>query len=54
VNGADVSRLRAEVEQGTWTLQRALASGRYTYEIWAVDPMGNRSSTAVGEVRVNG
>jgi hypothetical protein len=52
--GDEVALLRAQVESGTWTLGRALASGRYGYELWAVDAMGNRSSTHVGEVRVRG
>jgi phosphoenolpyruvate synthase/pyruvate phosphate dikinase len=51
---ATVTRLRAQVEQGTWTLDRPLANGQYTYELWAVDAMGNRSTTQVGEVRVRG
>jgi hypothetical protein len=46
--------MRRQVEQGTWTLERALASGTYAYELWAVDAMGNRSSTHSGEVRVRG
>ena len=33
-----------QVEPGTWTLQRPLPNGTYTYELWAVDAMGNRSS----------
>ena len=53
-NGDDVMRLRSQVEQGTWTLERELATGRYVYELWAVDAMGNRSSTYPGEVTVSG
>jgi hypothetical protein len=53
-NADGVARLRSQVEQGTWTLERELATGRYTYELWAVDAMGNRSSTEVGEVTVRG
>ena len=52
--GDDVSRARWQVQQGTWTLEHELASGRYAYELWAVDAMGNRSSTHPGEVRVRG
>jgi hypothetical protein len=51
---ADVVTMRRQVEQGTWTLERPLASGTYAYELWAVDAMGNRSSTHSGEVRVRG
>jgi hypothetical protein len=54
VNGDDIRLLRSEVEQGTWTLERALANGRYSYELWAVDAWGNRSSTEFGEVRIRG
>ncbi len=50
----DVVTMRRQVEQGTWTLERELASGTYAYELWAVDAMGNRSSTHTGEVRVRG
>jgi hypothetical protein len=46
--------LRSQVQEGTWTLERALPNGQYDYELWAVDPMGNRSSTEVGEVRIRG
>ena len=46
--------MRRQVEQGTWTLERPLARGSYSYELWAVDAMGNRSSTQPGEVRVRG
>ncbi len=53
-NGDDVFRLRSQVEQGTWTLERELATGRYAYELWAVDAMGNRSSSYPGEVSVGG
>jgi plastocyanin len=52
--GEDVATLRSQVEQGTWTLDRGLANGRYGYELWAVDAMGNRSSTHVGEVTIRG
>jgi plastocyanin len=48
----DVATLRSQVEQGTWTLDRPLAGGTYSYELWAVDAMANRSSTFAGEVRV--
>jgi plastocyanin len=51
---ADVLSMRRQVEQGTWTLERPLASGTYAYELWAVDAMGNRSATHTGEVRVRG
>jgi plastocyanin len=54
LGGDGEARMRAQVQQGTWTLDRALANGLYTYELWAVDAMGNRSTTAVGEVRVRG
>jgi plastocyanin len=50
----DVVRMRSQVGQGTWTLQRELANGRYSWELWAVDAAGNRSSTDFGEVRVGG
>jgi hypothetical protein len=50
----DVARMRSQVEQGTWTLERPLASGKYTYELWAVDAMGNRSASEIGEVTVSG
>jgi plastocyanin len=53
-NGDDIMRLRSQVQQGTWTLERELATGRYVYELWAVDAMGNRSSTYPGEVTVSG
>jgi plastocyanin len=46
------SRMRRQVETGTWTLDSALARGTYTYELWAVDGMANRSTTQVGEVTV--
>jgi hypothetical protein len=51
---ADVVTSRWQVEQGTWTLERPLASGTYVYELWAVDAMGNRSETHTGEVKVGG
>ena len=54
VSGDEVLRLRSLVEQGTWTLERELATGRYAYELWAVDAMGNRSVTHVGEVTIRG
>jgi hypothetical protein len=54
VNGDDVRLQRSQVEQGTSTFERALPNGRYTYELWAVDAMGNRSATEFGEVRING
>jgi plastocyanin len=50
----DVATMRRQVGQGSWTLERELASGTYAYELWAVDAMGNRSSTHTGEVRVRG
>jgi plastocyanin len=50
----DEYSLRAQVEAGTWTVDRALPSGSYTFEIVAVDAMGNRSATETGEVRVRG
>ena len=53
-DGDEVAVLRSQVEAGTWTLERALPSGHYAYELWAVDAMGNRSSTHVGEVTVRG
>jgi plastocyanin len=52
--GEDVSRASWQVQQGTWTLEHLLPSGRYDYELWAVDAMGNRSSTSSGQVRVRG
>jgi plastocyanin len=52
--GSDVTRLRSQVGQGTWTLERALANGLYSWELRATDAMGNRSSTEFGEVRVSG
>jgi plastocyanin len=54
LNTAGEARMRAQVEQGTWTVDHALANGRYTYELWAADAAGNRSTTEVGEVRVRG
>jgi plastocyanin len=54
VGGDDIALLRSQVEQGTWTLERSLAGGTYTYELWAVDAMGNRSASEIGEVRVRG
>jgi len=53
-DGGEVALLRSQVEQGTWTLQRELPTGRFAYELWAVDAMGNRSSTQVGEVTIRG
>ena len=50
----DVFTMRRQVVAGTSTLERPLAGGRYTYELWAVDAMGNRSSVYAGEVRVRG
>jgi plastocyanin len=50
----EVTTLRAQVKQGTTTIERALPGGRYAYELWAVDAMSNRSSTFPGEVRVRG
>jgi plastocyanin len=54
INGDDVRMTRAQVEAGTRTFDRPLAKGRYTYELWAVDAMSNRSSTFIGEVSVSG
>jgi hypothetical protein len=51
---ADVTTMRRQVEAGGWTLERELSSGTYAYELWAVDAMGNRSSTHAGEVRIRG
>jgi plastocyanin len=48
----DVATLRSQVEPGTWTLDRPLAGGTYSYELWAVDAMANRSTTYSGQVRV--
>src|SRR5262245_15866858 len=42
VTGDDVVRARWQVEPGTRTLDRQLAGGTYTYELWAVDANGNR------------
>ena len=53
-SGGDVYRLRGQVEPGTRTLQRPLPNGTYSYELWAVDAMGNRSGSEIGEVRVRG
>lgn len=50
----DAYSLRAQVEAGTWTLERALPAGTYQYEIVAVDAGGNRSATETGEVRIRG
>jgi plastocyanin len=50
----DAYSLRAQAEAGTWMVERALPSGSYTFEIVAVDAMGNRSATEVGEVSVRG
>ncbi len=52
--GGDAFRLRAQVQEGTWTLERPLSGGTYAYEIWAVDPMGNRSGSEIGEVKARG
>jgi len=46
--------LRAQSQEGTWTFERQVANGRYTSEAWAVDPMGNRSATQQGQVRIGG
>ena len=54
ISDADTATMRRQVEHGTWTLDRELAAGTYAYELWAVDAMGNRSSTHTGEVRVRG
>lgn len=54
VNGDDVIRARWQVEPGTWTLNRPLANGTYSYELWAVDAMGNRSGSEIGKVKVSG
>jgi plastocyanin len=54
ITEGDVTNARWQVEDGTWTLERPLASGTYSYELWAVDAMGNRSATHPGEVRVRG
>jgi plastocyanin len=51
---AEVVNWRSQAQQGTWTIERPLASGTYAYELWAVDAMGNRSVTHPGEVRVRG
>jgi plastocyanin len=53
-SGGDVYRLRGQVEAGTRTLTRPLPNGTYSYELWAVDAMGNRSGSEVGEVRIRG
>jgi plastocyanin len=50
----EVTTLRAQVKQGTSTIERVLPGGRYAYELWAVDAMSNRSATHPGEVRVRG
>ena len=50
----DAYSLRAQVEAGTWTLERVLPSGRYRFEVVATDAMGNRSATESGEVSVRG
>jgi plastocyanin len=54
LNGDESVRSRWQVEQGTWTLERPLASGTYTYEVWATDAAGNRSAAVTGEVKVRG
>jgi plastocyanin len=54
VTSDDSSLLRSQVEAGSWTLERTLATGRWTYEIWATDAKGNRSPAQVGEVRIGG
>jgi plastocyanin len=51
---AETAIMRRQLQQGTWTVERPLASGTYAYELWAVDAMGNRSAVEVGEVRVRG
>ena len=52
ITEGDVTNARWQVETGTWTLERPLTAGSYSYELWAVDAMGNRSTTYPGEVRV--
>jgi plastocyanin len=54
LSGGDVYRLRAQVEPGSRTLRRPLPNGTYSYELWAVDAMGNRSTSEVGQVRIRG
>jgi hypothetical protein len=53
-NAGDAYSLRAQAEAGTWTLERPLPRGSYTFELVAVDAMGNRSATETGEVTVRG
>jgi plastocyanin len=53
-SGDEVTTVRAQVKQGTSTIERELPAGRYAYELWAVDAMSNRSATHPGEVRVRG
>jgi plastocyanin len=53
-SNADVVRMRSQVGQGTWTLERPMPNGRYDWELWAVDAAGNRSSTEFGQVRIGG
>jgi hypothetical protein len=53
-SGGELVTMRNQVEQGTWTLERPLVAGTYSYELWAVDAMGNRSAIHIGEVRVRG
>ena len=48
ITEGDVTNARWQVETGTWTLERPLTAGRYSYELWAVDAMGNRSATRRG------
>jgi plastocyanin len=50
----DVRSFRAQTQAGTWTIERQIASGTYTAELWAVDGWGNRSSTYTSEVTVRG
>ena len=53
-SGENIALLRNQVQAGTWTLQRELTSGAHAYELWAVDAMGNRSATQIGEVTIRG
>jgi plastocyanin len=52
--GGGTSVLRSQVEPGSWTLEKRLSTGTWTYEIWATDARGNRSPAQVGEVKVSG
>jgi plastocyanin len=54
LTGSDgaVRTFRATSDAGSWTVERRLAPGRYSAEVWAVDRWNNRSDTQSLEVRI--